>query len=163
MKCSGSDDSVVVRSGRTIRRDACIQQAVDDWLDERTELELRELAEQYATTDNAFLIDVERIYLASIAELRRQLDAHDACVPPVAGLPSREWGVYVLVDRAGDPLYVGMTGVPKKRIARHRREFGEHIDRVDWRPTDDRRSALDLETELIAELQPRMNVAKVQG
>jgi hypothetical protein len=85
-------------------------------------------------------------------------------VPVAAPLPTptkRGWGVYLLIDDRDVVFYVGMSGTPKNRLAKHRREFGDLIARVEWRPTEDRRSALDLETELIAELDPRMNIAKV--
>lgn len=105
---------------------------------------------------------------AALADRLTALDVrylHEEWLPRLAKVKDRPaargWGVYLLFDDRDTVFYVGMSGTPKKRLAKHRREFGDLIARVEWRPTEDRRSALNLETELIAELDPRMNIAKV--
>lgn len=76
-------------------------------------------------------------------------------------LPDRAWGVYQLLDANERVLYVGMTGTPRKRIRRHLRELGDRVCHMKWDTTDSRVAAFDLETALIAEHRPPMNIHKV--
>lgn len=85
------------------------------------------------------------------------LDAEDR---PCWGLPPSGWGVYHLIGKNNRLLYVGMTGRPLGRAREHLSEFGvEIIKDIEWYPCRNRRRALELEAERIAELRPPLNIA----
>lgn len=130
--------------------------AVYLWLADHPE----EYHQAYTTTGNGFLRLAERIYLGEVDPYG---DGPRAQGPaPWLRFPEREWGVYTLIDDAGRVLYVGMTGRPRNRVREHYGEFGERLARVEWDPHESRVAAYDAETALIRELQPPMNIAKVE-
>jgi hypothetical protein len=121
-----------------------------------TEPEIEALLEgSVATTDLAeplgWVETAIRERLTELAALRM--------APTTGGrLPSREWGVYMLYDDRDTVFYVGMTGVPRTRMRQHSKEFGDRIARYEWRRTESRTAAFDLESALIASFKPRMNI-----
>lgn len=147
---------------------AGLEMAAESWFEEMGDDELRlVLSQPYSTADNAFLVAAEaaflngrRILAAELSQRDQEAAAELAKSPEV---PDQAWGVYVLIGPLGEPFYVGMTGRPQQRLARHRREFGENVSAIHWNPAETRREALELETALIGELRPRMNIAKVQS
>lgn len=155
------------RSRAASKQTIGLYSAVEGWFERFTPAELWDLTHQpYSSAGNEFVHWVEQCYFVYLASVRERLEAEVAesarnIQPHAPQVPEREWGVYVLIGQHGEAFYVGMSGRPRKRLARHRAEFGEHITEIQWTPTQSRREALDLETTMISELRPRMNIAKV--
>ena len=143
------------------RMSVAIRHVVETHMQQQYEADqILALDEDYSTTGNGLLVAVEREWFRQYRELQEEIAALPAPVDPDPIAASRGWGVYQLLDRLGETFYVGMTGTPKRRLAKHRSEFGELISSVSWTPTETRSEALILETEMIRRLDPRMNIAK---
>jgi hypothetical protein len=130
---------------------AALLEAAHRWLDLHPWLE----GDPYSSTQNEFLWLAEHAYFEAV---RQKAPAQQSTE---TSLPKKAWGVYQLLDAQDRVLYVGMTGFPQRRIREHLREFGERIARVLWEGVSSRVEAYDLESRLILELQPPMNIAKV--
>ena len=66
--------------------------------------------------------------------------------------------VYVLVDAADQPIYVGVTGDPARRVREHRaKPWWVHVSDVEIYPQVDRQMALFVERDLIRQWSPEFN------
>ncbi len=107
----------------------------------------------YSTAHNVFLWVAEKAFLEALEEYRAE---HGLAIEPIP--EATGFWLYRLWDERGRLLYVGVTRHPTKRLAAHRRKWGEVIAAVTWEERADVRDMLDAEATAIENECPALNV-----
>lgn len=143
--------------GKDYRETPAFKELVDTLIDmERRIAEFKEREASHHESADRILARAERVVTNGLINL--------AATPLRTGFHPHGFFVYLLRDAAGEVIYVGQSTNVLSRLGSHLndRTKRRRVDRIDLIECSDRRQMDDVESRLISEYQPDLNVRGIR-